>query len=202
MRGKRVITYENFEPEDDCLVEEGTLGDWRTEAWFSHDEAYRYSVWYMWDTTLAPLLAVMLNPSTATHLRLDPTLTGMSRRAQRWGYGSLVVMNLFALRSTDPKALYSHPDPVGPLNDIILKLVMGGMLFEGGSLFAGWGAHGTYLNRHVEFARLAREVGVERVHCLHTTKDNQPGHPLYLKQDAALSEWMPFRYQARPRPRP
>lgn len=55
---------------------------------------------------------VMLNPSTADEAQNDPTVERCERRALRLGFGQLEVVNLFALRSTDPSALYdSNVDP-------------------------------------------------------------------------------------------
>jgi hypothetical protein len=34
--------------------------------------------------------------------------------AQQWGYGSLLLVNLFSFRATDPAALAKVSDPVGP----------------------------------------------------------------------------------------
>ena len=63
----------------------------------------------------------MLNPSMADANRDDPTITRCKGFAERWGYGSLVVGNLFALRSPHPKELFQHSDPVGPDNDYHLQ---------------------------------------------------------------------------------
>ena len=34
--------------------------------------------------------------------------------ARQWGYGSLLLVNLFSFRATDPAALSMVSDPVGP----------------------------------------------------------------------------------------
>ena len=51
----------------------------------------------------------------------DPTITRCLGFATRWGFGSLVVGNLFALRSPKPQDLVQHSKPVGPDNDFHLQ---------------------------------------------------------------------------------
>ncbi len=72
-----------------------------TGAKFSRCRKWRYLLWRKWaDGPVANFL--MLNPSTADELRLDPSCTRARLYAERWGFGALVVTNLFGWRATDP----------------------------------------------------------------------------------------------------
>ena len=91
---------------------------WRGACSGATDErCYRYSLWDRWDDR-PPLLAIMLNPSTADENVLDPTLRRVGRYAIEWKHGGFIIANAFALRSTKPAALLTDPRAaVGKEND-------------------------------------------------------------------------------------
>jgi hypothetical protein len=207
-QANEVITIDEFYPDHHCTVQRGeiratpTLPHLVTECWLSHCSDYRYAVWYMADPEEAPpLLAVMLNPSTATHEIVDRTVHTMLKRMVRFGYGSLCIVNLFAYRSKDPRDLLNATDPVGPLNDIILELVLGGIAYEHGSAMAGWGQHGGLMGRDAVVLDIAKKERLD-LFCLKTTKDGHPGHPLYIPDDQPFLEfrdWGKLLYSPPPR---
>jgi hypothetical protein len=150
-------------------------------AIFSPDRAYRYALTRTWGER-APAVFVLLNPSTADAFRSDPTVTRCARFARREQCGGLVVVNLFALRSTDPRVLRRHPDPAGPDNDRhILEYCRPGRL-----VIAGWGAHGRLRDRDRAVLALLSAARVD-LRCLGTTAGGSPRHPLYLSRDTRLT---------------
>jgi hypothetical protein len=92
-------------------------------AWFSGDHVYRYRLGRQWCEGLRLATWIMLNPSKADEQLEDPTIRRCIGFSSSWSYKGLTlltgieVVNLFALVSTDPKALLRHPDPIGPEND-------------------------------------------------------------------------------------
>lgn len=81
----------------------------------------------------------MLNPSTADALIDDATIRKCIGFAERWGYGGIDVINLFALRSRDPLGILTEPFPAKPeymshLFDAIKKSKL---------LIAAWGCEST-----------------------------------------------------------
>src|SRR5690349_18454685 len=115
-----------------------TANNGQSSASFSDDMVYRYRLGRCWDPLLPPMVFVMLNPSTADHNQNDPTVERCERRARsRVGIGGLEVVNIFALRSTDPMALYKHSDPVGPENDMSIVTAAK----SSGIVVCGWGKH-------------------------------------------------------------
>ncbi|MEJ0097307.1 MAG: DUF1643 domain-containing protein [Bauldia sp.] len=97
----------------------------------------------------------------------------------------MVVWNLFAFRSTDPKALRAQTDPVGPENDLFVREAFGEARKREGLVVAAWGSHGTWMDRHASIMQLAAEARV-RLYCFGLTKGGLPKHPLYIPYSAPL----------------
>lgn len=153
-----------------------------------YQDSYRYVLTRHWLTGHATDRAVfiLLNPSTATAVADDPTVRRCIRFARREGCGGLVILNLFALRSTNPHALSTHPDPVGPHNDWFLATYTR----TTGPVIAGWGTHGTLHHRAETVTHQLHAAGVP-LKCLGTTTAGQPRHPLYLPNTAPLHTYQP-----------
>jgi hypothetical protein len=146
----------------------------RSVAVYSADRRYRYLLIRRWSQRGPTCVCLLLNPSTATAARNDPTVTRCIRLARmpHHGCAALVVVNLFAWRATDPRELARVGDPVGPRNDeFILRHCQPGWL-----VIAGWGAHGQLHRRGAEITRMLAGAGVE-LHCLGLTAARQPRHP-------------------------
>ena len=161
------------------------------ESVFSPDRRYRY----LWSASFGNLFGsmdrvvfVMLNPSTADEEAYDPTIRRCLGFAEFWGFAGIQVVNLFALRSTDPKALKAAEDPVGASNDrAILNTVM-----DAPMVVCAWGAHGNLHNR-ADHVRLILQpfMGVGTIKRFGLTKNGEPKHPLYLPGDAELQVYRP-----------
>src|SRR5690348_7021805 len=85
-------------------------------AEFSPCRTWRYVLRRRWGVG-TPVGFILLNPSTADERLDDPTIRRCIGFARSLGYPALVLGNLFALRSTDPRALRSAFDPIGPGNN-------------------------------------------------------------------------------------
>lgn len=156
-------------------------------AVFSPCGLYRYRLWRRWDSS-APAVFLMLNPSTADDIENDPTVERCERRARSMGFGGLEVINLFALRSTDRSALYTHPAPIGPENDsAILAAVYGA-----GKIICAWGTDGRLQGRDQQVLSLLRGVGIP-LYFLRLNKDGTPQHPLYIGYSEEPKLWQSER---------
>jgi hypothetical protein len=149
-------------------------------AAFSPCRKWRYLLWRRWDAARPVANFLMLNPSTADEVKLDPTCARARAYAEAWGYGALIVTNVFGWRSTDPKALQAVRDPVGKGNDdAILRAAK-----EADLVVCAWGNHGS--ERSAPVRDLLRDIPL---HVLKLTGTGQPGHPLYLKKTLRAAPW-------------
>jgi hypothetical protein len=155
-----------------------------TSAVLSTDRTYRYQLTRRWSDS--PFLAwIMLNPSTADENTDDPTIRKCVRWARMGGFGGIAVLNLLALRATDPRELNTHLDPIGPENDRHIAEVVRKTIEQGGSVACAWGCGGTLQGRASAVLRLLQEQGCRPL-CLGTTREGQPRHPLYVAYQQAL----------------
>lgn len=144
------------------------------KAIISKDKIYRYKLSRTWDSTKPTILFIGLNPSIADENVDDPTITRCINFAKDWGYGTLLMANLFAFRSTYPKDIYLIDDPIGKDNDhYLLECVT-----QSDLIVACWGNNGTYMNREKVITEL-----VPNLYCLQKNKNGTPHHPLRLPRN-------------------
>ncbi len=160
---------------------------------------HRYMLWRTWDdgvTVFASELPIlvwwMLNPSTADHLHDDQTVRRCIAFAKMWGFGGIIVVNCYGLRSTSPAAMLRHRDRVGAQNDTVLRAVIDRQLrceppSERPRVVVAWGEH-IELEREDAITALLLELAIG-THCLGRTKRGRPRHPSRLAYDTPLEPW-------------
>lgn len=135
---------------------------------------YRYKLIRRWRSDIPALIWVMLNPSTADHMKDDATIRKCIGFSMNNGYGGIEVYNLFAFRSTDPLELKYQKDPVGPENDRYLQEIPAGR-----PVVAAWGVlpHGMPGRRELDVIQLLRDRDWR---CFGLTLQGYPRHPVRL----------------------
>lgn len=170
------------------LVELNNQNGEKRQAIFSPCKLYRYSLLIRWDG--APLCQFIgLNPSTADAMKDDPTVRRCKGFAKRWGFGGIIMSNLFAYRATKPADLKRAAQPIGERG---LFITAGAKEFAeqndfhiwqddiaSGRTVAAWGADGAYLERDKAVCRM-----LTGLYCLGLTQSHAPRHPLYVRADA------------------
>jgi hypothetical protein len=173
-------------------------------ARFSHNGDLRY-----WLTRacpgsggLNPLCAfVGLNPSTADERDErgdDPTVRTCYRRAREWGFGGMVMLNLFAYRETSPARMRLAEgkgiDLIGENDRYLEKWARkanaspGKHRFgEGGIVIAAWGALlDGHRGRACQVTSIFRKLGP-----IYRLEDIGPKHPRSVTRHATPCSWVP-----------
>ena len=148
----------------------------RKDALISDCGTYRYWLSRSWDDGSRKLAFVMLNPSTADASIDDPTIRRCMGFAKRERFGGILVVNLYALRATDPSDLLRADDPIGPRNEHWLREVF--VNAGQGNVVCAWGTKGGQQAKWI-----SKSLGGFGCVCLGKTKDGHPRHPLYVKSD-------------------
>lgn len=156
-------------------------------AVFSEDRAYRYVLKRNTGFGSETCLFLMLNPSTADEIINDATVSRCIDYSNMWGYGNLIVCNLFAYRATLPSDMKKVNDPIGPDNNHWINA----SALKADKIIVAWGVHGAYKNRSQYVLKEVLDLKNMPVYHLGLTKDGEPKHPLYLKK---LLE--PIRYRS------
>ncbi|MEL6554591.1 MAG: DUF1643 domain-containing protein [Cyanobacteria bacterium J06621_11] len=151
-------------------------------AIFDQTGDYRYQLGRRWHSQKDHEVAfVMLNPSRADHTKDDPTLRACIQFAQKWGYASLSVVNLFGYRTPHPRELKQAKDPVGPENDAyVLRAVA-----QAQKVVLAWGNDGGLLGRDRMMLQQLKPYQA-KLHYLQRNRSGQPRHPLYIPRSTTM----------------
>ena len=152
-------------------------------ATFSNCRKYRYSLSRIWDKKKKLVLFIGLNPSTANEEVDDPTIRRCVNYVQNWGYGGLIMVNLFAYRVMLPSGLKKVKYPIGEDND---KYIMT-LSKKADITIAAWGNNGNLYGRDKQVFDL-----IPNLMCLKLNKSGQPAHPLYLKKNIKLTKFLDY----------
>ncbi len=153
-------------------------------AFFDATGQYRYWLSREWSLERPAIAFFMLNPSRADAHQDDPTLRRCIRLAQSWGYGSLVVVNLFAYCTPSPQVLQTVADPIGPETDRILRETAQTIP----TLLLAWGNGGCWQDRDRAVLSLLAPWR-DRLFHLGKTQQGHPRHPLYLPRHLRPIPW-------------
>jgi hypothetical protein len=165
-----------------------TSGYTQTKAQLSECQQYRYWLTREWcESPTSRLVWVMLNPSTADANVDDPTIRRVVGFSKREEAHAAMVLNVWALRATDPKDLHARRGAFEPENlEYIERLV------DGQKVVVAWGSS-VAVGPGLSKVRQILQRKAASVWCLGYTKGHgpkrlgrQPRHPLYLRADTPL----------------
>lgn len=157
----------------------------KVEITFDESEAHRLKIVCSWEKDLPRCLYIMLNPSTAGLGNCDRTLDKCIRIAKHNGFGSIAVVNLFSYRAAKPKDLLTVEERNDPANIATVKAAID----EAEVVVAAWGEQGVWFNGCYPVLKYIEETG-RTLHCLDENMYGWPRHPLFMKSDTLLKEYI------------
>ena len=123
----------------------------------------------------------MMNPSTADHTKNDPTILKVIRYSKKWGYGGVLVLNIYAFRSSKPENLPQElSKAVGQSNDWWIKTIFEFAVRKDIPVVCAWGVK--HQKRGCQVRALADEAGLHLM-CLELALNAEPKHPRFLSED-------------------
>lgn len=153
---------------------------------------FRFKLWRIWDKTAPMCMVIGLNPSTADHLRNDPTVQLCCADAQYWGCGGLYMMNIWPYRATEPAQmkryyqLFSTPSEFASSSHLNLIRIQE-VAMRCDLVVAAWSGHADWLRKGEEvYNALSRQ---RELKCYRRLSNGEAGHPLYLKRPIKLQPY-------------
>lgn len=140
-----------------------------------------------------PVLSVIQkNPSLADAMRSDPTVGKVEAWARRQGFGAVIYVNLFALRSPDPRAVNDvcNAEAIGMENDAAIARACA----AADVVVAAWGNPNgidaqRYASRGAQVCRRLEQDGHVLHHVGALTRLGYPRHGLHWNDGATLQRW-------------
>lgn len=179
--------------ENGLRIERQTAGLFldRVAVYSPCDRFRYYLAEYPANGPVKKLTWVLLNPSTATAEKDDPTMRRVRGFTERMGCNAWEVLNVFAMRETYPINVF-HAGPKNAMGERNGAFVAD-KLANAEMAMCAWGTMGTeqaVWGEHAEAIRAAQERGV--LYCLKHTKDRHPQHPLYVPYDVEPEPYTPY----------
>lgn len=154
------------------------------EAVFSENEKYRYMLIKAWDENKPKAVMIGINPSKATHLKGDNTATNAMNCFIDSGYGTMIIVNLFAFMSTKTEGLSKREKLYEDLNnDYIQKACE-----EADTVLVAWGYEKEHIRRKQEVDKILNQSR-HKVKCFKTKENKKPCHLRVICEDWELVEY-------------
>jgi hypothetical protein len=137
-----------------------------------------------------PLFCLGINPSTATPIKLDPTVASVKNRAMLLGYDSYIMLNVYPQRATNPNDLHKnlnrklHIENLSTIEKLLKSSHPSPHI---------WLAFGNLIEKRaylkpclLDIIHAVKQLNPHWLKCGDITKAGHPHHPLYLNKLALL----------------
>ena len=161
-------------------------------AVMSDDRRHRYWLTRIWTRSLPLLVVCMFNPSTADGQSDDPTIKRLCAWAKLWGYGGILVVNLYSLRTPDPHDLLGRErEAFGDAQPQAWATALDIAAQQGTPVLAAWGALGSPFAAR-PFLEAAADLDLI---CLGLTNDGRPKHPMARGRSRVPDDQQPLAFE-------
>lgn len=160
----------------------------------SDDDSVRY---VLGEIGKKNLICFGVNPSTATPDNPDPTIKSVKRFVENHGYDGWIMLNLYPLRCTKPDNLPKEMDEeihrknIGYINKIL-------KIYPNSTCWAAWGTlveKRDYLKQCLQdIYSTTQKYDITWIRTGALSLGGHPHHPLYLKNECEVKEFLIERY--------
>lgn len=153
---------------------------------------YRYELGREWNDKLPNIGFIMHNPSTANDEKDDPTIRRCMEFARLWGYGGILVYNLWNFIAPNLRELIIDWDQMRGDDQQAERIF--GMVEYLPMIICAWGDVGEYRSK-IRAGQVLNSLSSNRhkLYCLGVNKSGMPRHPLYVP-----GNYKPKLYTERP----
>ncbi len=162
-----------------------------TERWLYVPDFYSEYRYILGTKGKNPLICIGINPSTAEPDNLDNTLKSVERIANRNGFDSFIMFNVYAQRATSPDDMEKSFNPILHSENMKAFEYVLSVSENEPSVWAAWG---TIINKRdylydcvLDMVNAGKKYGAKWYTAGSRSKNGgHPHHPLYLKKDSLL----------------
>jgi hypothetical protein len=139
-------------------------------AVFSTERHYRYALWRVWNADNGIVMFIGLNPSTANERDNDPTIRRVMSFAYDWGFGGVVMANIYGWITPYPLELQACEYPIGENDQWVEALAK-----HCQKIVFAWGK----FKQAAKWSQVLIEMFPD-AYALKINNDGTPRHPLYV----------------------
>lgn len=156
------------------------------EAIFSDNEKYRYKLTKIWDEHKKKAIIIMVNPSKASELKSDRTVTNVTNFLVDHDYGGLIILNLFAYMSSYTTELSKRENQYELKNiDYII-----GSLKECNTVIIAWGSDNKkYITEKRKLEKILIQYDDINLKCFKDDHGKKNRHPRDLTDKWVLDDY-------------
>jgi hypothetical protein len=151
-----------------------------SDAGISADKLYRWWLFRCWAANLPLIIWIMMNPSTADHNKNDPTILKVIRYSTRWGFGAVLVLNIYAFRASKPENMPEDLHArIGVRNNWWIKLIFRYAARRKIPVICAWGVKHQERGKVIRYFAKAYKL---KLKCLEMGLNGEPKHPRWLAE--------------------